>query len=124
MKILLVDDETTIRNMMRKMLQSRGLQVFDAATGREALALSEQHSIDVLVSDMVMEDMDGSTLASSLEQRNPALPVLFVSGYPMDIETERRRHGRCAFLAKPFQASDLLNAISALSAQAGDRHAV
>lgn len=115
MKILLVDDESGIRKMMKLMLQSRGFQVFEAGNGASALALAEEDAIDVVVTDVVMPDMDGWTLARSLVERRPGLPVLFVSGYPAEFEKARRQNTRCRFLAKPFQKSDLIDAITDLS---------
>jgi two-component system cell cycle sensor histidine kinase/response regulator CckA len=115
MNVLLVDDEPTIRKMMRSILQRRGFQVFDASKGVDALTVAQNNPIDVLVTDVVMGDMDGPTLAHSLVERKPDLPVLFVSGYPMDLEAERQRFTRCAFLRKPFQPSELFNAISEVS---------
>src|SRR5690242_3605566 len=118
MNVLLVDDEATIRKLTKRMLQSRGVEVFDAASGEDALALSEKHAIDVLVTDMVMDGMDGAALAESLLARHPDLPVLFISGYPVDFENERRRFARCAFLAKPYQSADLMQAINDLAGAA------
>ena len=66
--------------MVKLTLRKRGLEVFDAANGADALVLSEKQPIDILVTDVVMEDMDGWTLAQSLAKRYPNLPVLFVSG--------------------------------------------
>jgi len=116
MNILLVDDEPNIRKMMKHMLRSGGFDVLDAASGAEALALSHHQPIDILVTDVVMEGMDGRVLARSLTAAHPGLPVLFISGFPMDIESERDCHNRCAFLPKPFQRNELLRAISELSA--------
>ena len=112
---LLLDDEATMRKMVKLTLQKRGFQAFDAANGAEALALSEKQPIDILVTDVVMEDMDGWTLADSLVKRYPGLPVLFISGYPIDFDNERQKYARCAFLPKPFHPSDLVNAISGLA---------
>jgi len=114
MNVLLVDDEATIRRMMRVMLQKRGFQVYDASNGADALASAQQHPINVLVTDVVMQDMDGWTLARSMTQRQPELPVLFVSGYPVDFEAERPRTSRCAFLPKPFDSGELVSAITEL----------
>ncbi|HEY2012010.1 MAG TPA: response regulator, partial [Bryobacteraceae bacterium] len=72
----------------------------------------EQHKIDLLVTDVVMDDMDGWTLALSLLERHPDLPIVFMSGYPANFEADLQKFGRCAFLPKPFQPADLMNAIS------------
>ena len=99
---------------MKMMLQSRGFRVFESDDGVGALALAHEHEIDVLVTDIVMKDMDGWTLARLLAANRPDLPVLFVSGYPTDLESARQQYGKCTFLAKPFQKTELIAAISEL----------
>jgi two-component system, cell cycle sensor histidine kinase and response regulator CckA len=98
--------------MLKNMLERRGFEVLQASSGAEALGLTEGHSIDVLVTDVVMNDMDGVALARSLVERHPSLPIVFISGHPLDFKSERRHFSRCAFLPKPFEAVDLVNAIS------------
>ena len=111
MNVLLVDDEASIRKMMKLMLHSCGFRVFESDNGAAALALAGEHEIDVLVTDVVMEEMDGWTLARSLQKSRPDLPVLFVSGNPIDFERVRKQYGRCAFLLKPFQKSELIHTV-------------
>jgi two-component system cell cycle sensor histidine kinase/response regulator CckA len=114
MNVLLVDDEAMIRKMLKLTLQRYGFQVFDASDGASAIALSEEQPIDILVSDIVMREMDGWTLAASLRERFPDLPVLFMSGYPTHLEDGHRTNARWAFLPKPFQPGELVEAISNL----------
>jgi two-component system cell cycle sensor histidine kinase/response regulator CckA len=114
MNVLLVDDEAMVRKMLKLTLQRHGFEVFDATDGASAIALSEKQPIDILVSDIVMKEMDGWTLAASLRQRFPDLPVLFMSGYPTDFEYGQRMNARWAFLPKPFQPGELVEAISNL----------
>ena len=108
MNLLLVDDEATMLRMMKLVLQANGFQVFDAPNGAAALALAQNHPIDVLVTDIVMKEMDGLTLARSLTERNPGLSVVFISGYPMNFDA-KSIHATCTFLLKPFGASELVN---------------
>jgi CheY-like chemotaxis protein len=114
MNVLLVDDEPAIRKMTRRMLESGGFQVLEAVTAADALAISETQPIDILVTDIVLEESEGIALSHTLLERHPGLPVLFISGYPMDLEAELRRNPRCAFLPKPYHRPDLLAAVSAL----------
>lgn len=111
MNVLLVDDEATMRKMVKVTLQKRSFQVFDAANALDALTLSQQHQIDVVVTDIVMKEMDGWALADLLARQRPGLPVVFMSGYPIDFEKERQKYSPCAFLSKPFQPGALMNAI-------------
>lgn len=112
MNVLLVDDEAMMRKMVKLTLQKRGFQVFDAANGADALALSQQQQIDVLVTDVVMEEMDGWTLARLLGESYPDLPVVFMSGYPIDFADDRLKYAGYNFLPKPFQPGALMDAIS------------
>lgn len=66
------------------------LQVFDVSNGANALALPQSHTIDVLVTDIAMQEMDGMTLANSLLKEIPDLPIVCTSGYSMKQEVERR----------------------------------
>jgi CheY-like chemotaxis protein len=115
MNVLLVDDEATMRKMLKIMLRKRGYQVFEASSGEEAFGLLFKHPIDILVTDVVMEEMDGMALADSVLQWKPDLPVVFISGYPVDVETTRCRYPRSAFVPKPFPAEDLTNSIEELT---------
>jgi len=112
MKILLVENEGGLRRFLTVVLKSGGFEVVEAANGIQALELAGTHQIDVLVTDVSMGGMDGLTLAHSLPRR---LPVVFISGFPMDFEGERQRHARCAFLAKPFPGKALLNTVTSIS---------
>ena len=114
-KVLVVDDEATMRKMVRLVLQKAGFQVFDTANGTDAIVVAQQHPIDVLVTDVVMDEMDGWAVAHSLVKRQPDLPVLFISGYPVDFEFFKQQHARCAFLPKPFQLGELTDAIGDLA---------
>ena len=114
MNVLLVDDEPTIRKLITSMLRSSGFHVLDAGNGLDAFALSQENPVELLVTDVVMEGMDGFSLADALIAQRPHLPIVFISGHPLDFEKVRRRYLRCAFLAKPFQKNELLNLIGEL----------
>ena len=114
MKVLLVDDDDVLRESLAAVLKSGGCEVLEASNGIDALAVTEKHPVDILVTDVVMGGMDGLTLAHTLLDRNPNLPVVFISGYMLDFEAEQKRISRCAFLAKPFPGKALLNTVRGL----------
>jgi len=114
MKVLLVDDDDVLRESLAAVLKSGGCEVLEASNGIDALAVTEKHPVDILVTDVVMGGMDGLTLAHTLLDRNPNLPVVFISGYMVDFEAERKRIARCAFLPKPFPGKTLLNTVRGL----------
>ncbi len=103
--ILLVEDEPSVRLLVRTTLESNGYQVLEATNGAEALLIGEQHQgrIHFLLTDLVMPGISGRVLAEQLVPRRPELKVLFLSGYTDDVVV---RHGaldaNMAFLQKPF----------------------
>jgi two-component system cell cycle sensor histidine kinase/response regulator CckA len=112
--ILLVEDEDGLRQLNARGLASRGYTVLEAANGVEAIEVLERHqgSIDLVVSDVVMTEMDGPTLLRELRSRNPALKIIFVSGYAEDaFQKHLPADGQFAFLAKPFTLKQLVNEV-------------
>jgi nitrogen-specific signal transduction histidine kinase/ActR/RegA family two-component response regulator len=126
--VLVVEDETVLRELVREILEANGYHVLDAASGREALVVWEKHgkNIDLLLTDMAMPDgLSGRDLASKLHEGNPRLPVIFSSGYSQE-SLERKEPGAQTetFLSKPYQPADLARVVrntldNAANVQAG-----
>ena len=109
--ILLVEDEEGLRSLNARGLRSRGYTVIEASNGIEALeALEEKDgAIDLVVSDVVMPEMDGPTLLRAMRGRNPELKIIFVSGYAEDAFAKSlEENEKFDFLAKPFALSALV----------------
>ena len=108
--VLLVEDETAVREMASRVLQEYGYAVIEASDGREALGLLEQSDgrIRLLVTDVVMPGMNGRELARRAQALSPGLPVLYMSGYTDD-EVVRRGllEAGQPFLQKPFNPETL-----------------
>ncbi len=115
--VLLVDDEPNIRRLLSAVLKSSGFQVLEASNSADALALAKANHVDVLVTDVLLSDLDGPSLARCLTAENPSLLVVFISGYPMDIRAEQQRHPYCAFVLKPFPPKSLVSTIRSLAAR-------
>ena len=112
--ILLVEDEEGLRSLNARGLRSRGYSVIEASNGVEALeALEEKDgAVDLVVSDVVMPEMDGPTLLKAMRGRNPDLKIIFVSGYAEDaFEKSLPENQQFAFLPKPFTLSQLVAAV-------------
>jgi two-component system, cell cycle sensor histidine kinase and response regulator CckA len=112
--ILLVEDEEGLRQLNARGLASRGYTVLEAGNGVEAIDVLEKSDgqVDLVVSDVVMPEMDGPTLLRELRTRNPTLKVIFVSGYAEDaFQKHLPADGRFAFLPKPFTLKQLVNAV-------------
>lgn len=110
-KILLVDDEPALRLVSKLTLKHYGYQVLEAASGRQAVQLMDEHAheIDLLLTDMVMpEGMSGKELADHLRATRPELRVLFTSGYSVELLNRNLSlPGDVWFLPKPFTTQRL-----------------
>jgi two-component system cell cycle sensor histidine kinase/response regulator CckA len=109
--ILLVEDEDGLRSLNARGLASRGYTVLEASNGLEAIELLEAHDgkVDLVVSDVVMPEMDGPTLFKELRKRSPDLKVVFVSGYAEEAFAKSLPEGGTfGFLAKPFTLKQLV----------------
>ena len=114
--VLLVEDEPAILRVERDILERLGYRVLSANTPSEAIRLAEDRSlvIALLISDVVMPEMNGRELSAWLSALRPGLQTLFVSGYPADVIA---RHGVLEsgfyFLQKPFTVQQIADAIGA-----------
>jgi len=114
--ILVVEDEQGVRDLTARMLKQLGYTVLTAAGGAEAMEISRVHPgpIALLVTDVVMPNMNGAQLATELRQGRPGMKVIFVSGYTENTVSD---HGgldaKADFLAKPFTREGLSKKIRA-----------
>ncbi len=112
--ILLVEDEEGLRALNARGLQSRGYTVIQAGNGVEALHEMERRGgeVDVVVSDVVMPEMDGPTLLKELKKRKPDIKIVFVSGYAEDaFDKSLPDQTQFNFLAKPFTLKQLVKVV-------------
>ncbi len=113
-RILLVEDEEAVRAFAARALAGRGYTVEVAATGIEALEVMKKtdNQIDLVVSDVVMPEMDGPTLLRELRKVRPDLKIIFISGYAEDAFRKNLPEGEdFAFLPKPFSLKQLATAV-------------
>ncbi len=108
--ILLVEDEPSILKLAKKMLERLGYTVITAATPGEAMELAEQHhgEINLLLTDVVMPEMNGRDLAKNLLSLYPGMGRLFMSGYTSDVIAHQGKvEEGMYFIQKPFSMSEL-----------------
>jgi two-component system, cell cycle sensor histidine kinase and response regulator CckA len=108
--ILLVEDETAVRNMVKLILERLGYQVVVAGTPEEALLLADDRAgeIHLLVTDVIMPEMNGQELAQRLLGRHPTMKRLFMSGYTADvIARSGMLEEGISFIQKPFSTQSL-----------------
>jgi PAS domain S-box-containing protein len=112
--ILLVEDEPGVRDVGRRILATEGYEVLVAPGGAEALRLFREYAdrIGLLVTDVVMQGMNGPELAKRLREIRPGLPVLFASGYSDEAVARRGAlEPGVDFIGKPFGAEELVRAV-------------
>jgi len=108
-KILVVDDDLTVLILIQDMLEIAGHEVQTAENAKYALrALADGKLIDLMISDVVMPDVDGIALATMVAERFPDLPILLISGSWSVLQCPPKKW---AFLSKPFRSSELLQAV-------------
>ena len=108
-RVLLVEDEDVVRSFAVRALSRQGYEVLEAADGIEALDImdEQQGKIDIVVSDVVMPEMDGPTMLKEMRKSNPNLKIIFVSGYPNEAFQQSVGEETFDFLPKPFSLPQL-----------------
>src|SRR6202162_4880192 len=109
-RILVVDDEETIREIVSSMLAGAHFQTRQAASGIEALAILESgDAFDVVASDLLMAEMDGIALLERAKERSPDMPIVMVTAvHDIQVALQALRNGAYDYLLKPFEREQLL----------------
>jgi CheY-like chemotaxis protein len=112
--ILLVEDEPAILEMTRRMLERKGYSVVPAATPADAISIADTYvgKIDLLMTDVVMPEMNGRDLAKKITAIFPEIKLLFMSGYSANVITQQGvLNDGVAFMQKPFSMNELAEKI-------------
>ena len=112
--MLVVDDEPAVRLVTKRILQRNGYTVLEASGGHEALRVLREHPgpIQLLLTDVIMPEMNGREVAERVRARRPGIKVLFMSAYsPEAIAHDGLVDEGAAFLRKPFEIGRLLQAV-------------
>lgn len=110
-RILLVEDEVTVRAVAERALVRQGYEVTTAADGEEGLEAIGRGEFDLVVSDVVMPSMDGPAMAREIRALKPDLPFLFMSGYAEEHLRREIDIPNMHFLAKPFSVQQIADAV-------------
>jgi len=113
-KILVVDDNSDLRELADAILKMQGYQVLLASDGKEAMEIFENEHVDLIVSDIAMPELDGFGLLEEIRSREngKAIPFLFLSAYSQkNKQVQARRLAVDDYLFKPFDAKELLEAV-------------
>jgi DNA-binding NtrC family response regulator len=112
--VLLVEDEAGVRALAKRLLENAGYRVLEAANGDDAERVFAQHadSIDLLVTDVVMPGCGGPELLIRLQDRSPAVRVLYMSGYTELSAAHKAGIDKgTPFVQKPFTAAEFLRQV-------------
>jgi CheY-like chemotaxis protein len=117
-KVLLVDDDQDFRLMLKKLLERNGYEVIDAANGIEALERFRQHQPKVVITDIIMPDMDGIETIIEIRKKYPGTKLIAISGGgrigPTNYLNAARALGASKVLTKPFDNEELLKILADL----------
>lgn len=112
LKVLLVDDSSFQRKIIKSTLVFAGCKVFEANNGREALVQLQNNDIELIISDLVMPELNGYELLKYLKQKNIAIPVIIItSDIQVKTAEKTRMLGALAVLKKPVDKLTLLEVI-------------
>ncbi|MBZ5617294.1 MAG: response regulator [Acidobacteriia bacterium] len=112
--VLVVEDTDAIRRMVCAMLTQNGYNCLEASDGAEALRLLEAvEDVHLVLTDLIMPNMDGAELARHLSDSRPELRIIFMSGYAEDVGAHLLDRTTCFFLSKPFTPMALMKEVRA-----------
>lgn len=114
-RILIIDDDPSIRLVFKRYLEGNGYEVSTATNGNEGLSLLNDSIPDLVITDVMMPEKDGLEVVLELRNRHPEIPVIAISGgmriAPMDFLPMIKKFGACKVLYKPVELDELLSAI-------------
>jgi CheY-like chemotaxis protein len=113
MRVLVVDDEVSIRQLIRGVLTKKGYEAVEAENGLQALEIARRFPCDLVITDQMMPGMNGLDLIARLTAERYPARYLLISGYGLDDEET----GGLPFLAKPFTMQQLMEAVEKLDAE-------
>jgi two-component system cell cycle response regulator CpdR len=120
-KILLAEDDVSMREYLARALERVGYSVKAVGCGTEAMPLLEAESFDLLLTDIVMPEMDGIELAQKASVIDPAIRVMFITGFAAVALQSGRTAPEAKMLSKPFHLKDLVAEVDRMF-QTEDQH--
>ena len=119
-RLLVVDDEDFVRDLLREILESEGCEVVLAESGNQALQLFEENQFDAVFTDVGMPGMSGWELAQAIRQQNQTIPIAVITGWGEAVgSNEQKAAGVDWVIAKPFTADRIIELIKEISTQTG-----
>ena len=120
LKVLVVDDEEMLRNLLARILEREGYSVSTASGGKQALACLEKSDFQIMVSDVKMPEISGFELLKEAKQKFPRLAVVMMTAFGDENTVEQALGlGADGYVAKPFKSNELTSEIARARQKAG-----
>ena len=117
-RIIVIDDQESIRRVVRRALELEGHEILEASEGEAGMALLARERVDLVITDIFMPGQDGIVTLREIRKRFPALKVMIISGGDetglMDLRRDAELLGAVSSLSKPFDAKELIAAVRAI----------
>ncbi|PZR30537.1 MAG: sigma-54-dependent Fis family transcriptional regulator, partial [Azospira oryzae] len=111
-KILIIDDETDLRFVLKRFLAKHNYEVVEAATGKKALEILRSQPVNLILCDFKLDDMDGATVLKAIKEIDATVPVIIITGYSnIKIAVEVMRLGAIDYVTKPLIPDEILMTI-------------
>jgi DNA-binding NtrC family response regulator len=112
--ILVIDDEPSIADALKIILEDKGYDVLVAGTGLSGVEQSRQHRVDLIITDLQLPDISGLEVLSAIRERDPQSAVIMMTAHGTpEVSAEATRRGAYTVLPKPFLPSEVLNQVAA-----------
>lgn len=116
--ILVIEDDSAVQTLFGQLLEGEGYTVSHATNGAEGMSLLKQQKTDLIITDIMMPEMDGLEVIQAVQDTHPKLPIIAISGgmraVPINFLPHAKKFGARRVFAKPVVLSDLLSAVKEL----------
>jgi DNA-binding NtrC family response regulator len=117
-RILIVDDETDLRTLLRHILTAQGYQITDAEDGEEAIELIKKQKFDIALLDIQMPNINGIQVLKYIKEHSPQTKAVMLTGYAdLKHAMEAKEFGARDFIGKPYKLEDVLSTIEHILAE-------
>jgi two-component system response regulator FlrC len=117
-QVLIVEDDAILRGALCQTMEYGGYQVLNARNGKDALAVMDRETVDLVISDVQMDEMDGTELLQVVRRREPTMPFVMMTAHgSVQQAVQSMRDGATDYLQKPFEANVLLELVSRMESQ-------
>ena len=111
-KILVVDDEQHVRQLIGKVLEKEGYEVLTACNGEEGLEIFQKNNIDLIISDIKMPKMNGIEFLHKVKEQEPGVGFILITAFAtMETAIDAIKSGAQDYVTKPFDIKEILNAV-------------